>query len=161
MQDFSIVAAIASNNIIGKNNKLPWHIPEEMNSFYKLIHGKPVIMGRKTFESIGKPIKNSRNIILSHNKSLAPVGYEVFNSIASILDLYSNRIEIMVIGGGAVYSQFLPFANRMYLTLIEHEFDGDVYFPKWSQNEWETVEEKRYKSNLCSYRFLTLLRKVQ
>lgn len=156
---FSIIAAIATNNVIGKNNKLPWHIPEDLEHFYSLVYGKPVIMGRKTYESIGKPIANSKNIILSHNPELKLVGCKVVNSIDTVLNLYKDKSEIMVIGGAAVYRQFLPFTSKMYLTFIDHQFDGDTYFPKWQVSEWETIAESAIRSNLYSWRLLTLQRK--
>lgn len=156
---FSIVSAIASNNVIGKNNKVPWHIPEELKHFYKLVYDKPVVMGHKTYESIGKPIENSPNIILSHSPSLQLAGCRVANSIATVLSLYQDNIEIMVIGGESIYRQFLPFVNKMYLTFIDHQFDGDAYFTEWQASEWETIEECWVQLHLYPYRLLTLQRK--
>jgi dihydrofolate reductase len=155
----SIIAAIAANNVIGKNNKLPWHIPEEQKHFYKTIAGKPIVMGRKTFESIGKPIENSPNIILSHNPALHLAGCKVVNSVEAILNLYPDDVEIMVIGGESIYRQFLPFVNKMYLTFIDHPFDGDTYFPEWQANEWKIIDECKVQSDPYSYRFVTLQRK--
>ncbi len=141
----SIIAAIASNNVIGKNNKLPWHIPEELEHFYKIVYGKPVIMGRKTYESIGKPIENSLNIVLSHNTSLQLADCKIINSVTAVLDLYKDA---MIIGGESIYRQFLPFVNKMYLTFINQQFDGDAYFPKWQINEWKTIEDGTIHGNL-------------
>jgi len=155
----SIIAAIASNNVIGKNNKVPWRIPEELKHFYKLVYGKPVVMGRKTYESIGKPIKNSPNVILSHSPSLQLAGCRVVNSVAAVLNLYQNDVEVMVIGGESIYRQFLPFVNKMYLTFIDHRFDGDAYFPKWPASDWEIIEECAVQSHLYPYRLLTWQRK--
>jgi len=150
---FSIIAAIASNNIIGKNNKLPWYIKEDLEHFYKTTYGKPVIMGRKTYESMGKPIENSKNYVLSHNPSLKLQNCKIIHSTADALSL--DDTEIMVIGGESVYSQFLPFVNKMYLTLIDHEFDGDAYFPKWKESEWKIIDEYRYESILYPYKIVT------
>jgi dihydrofolate reductase len=156
---FSIVAAIAANNVIGKNNKLPWHLPKDLEHFYQLIAGKPVVMGRKTYESIGRPIKNSENIVLSHNQAFKIKGGKVVHSIDEILNLFEKNIEVMIIGGETVYKQFLPLANKMYLTLIDQEFDGDTYFPKWKKSEWRIIDQSPKYSNLYSYSFLTLQRK--
>lgn len=156
---FSIIAAIASNNVIGKNNKLPWHIPEELEHFYKVINGKPIIMGRKTYESIDKSIKNSQTIVLSHDLSLQLPGCKVVDSVAATLKLYHDDVEVMVIGGESIYRQFLPFANKMYLTFIDHQFDGDAYFPKWQASEWEIIEEHRAQLDVYPCRFVTLKRK--
>ncbi|CAL7963716.1 Dihydrofolate reductase type 3 [Gammaproteobacteria bacterium] len=155
----SIIAAIASNNVIGKNNKIPWSIPEELKHFYKLVYGKPVVMGRKTHESIGKPVENSPNVILSHSPSLQVAGCGVINSVADVLNLYQNDVEVIVIGGESIYRQFLPFVNKMYLTFIDHQFDGDTYFPGWQASEWETIEECAVQSHLYPYRFVILQRK--
>jgi dihydrofolate reductase len=156
---FSIIAAIAANNVIGKTNKLPWHIPEELKHFYKLIHGKPIVLGRKTYESIGKPIKNSQNIVLSHDISLQLPGCKVVDSVAAALNLYHNDGEVMVIGGASIYQQFLPFISKMYLTIIDHQFDGDSYFPEWQTSKWKIIREHEVKSSLYPYRFITLKRK--
>jgi dihydrofolate reductase len=156
---FSIIAAIASNNVIGKNNKLPWHIPAELKHFYQLIYNKPIIMGHNTYKSIGKPIENSPNIILSHNTALQINNCRVINSVAAVFNLYQNDVEVMVIGGAAIYRQFLPFVNKMYLTFIKHKFNGDAYFPKWQTNEWKTIEECAVQSYLYPCRIVTLQRK--
>ena len=156
---FSIIAAIAANNVIGKNNKLPWYAPEELEHFYKLINGKPILMGRKTYESIGKPIKNSQNIVLSHDLSLQLPGCKVVDSVAATLDLYHDDVEVMVIGGESIYRQFLPVTNKMYLTFIDHQFDGDAYFPEWQTSEWKIIGEHTAKLGLYSCRFITLKRK--
>lgn len=174
---YSIIAAISSNNVIGKNNKLPWHIPEELAHFYKIIHGKPVIMGRKTYESIGRPVENSKNYVLSHDPSL-PLKLSgctvVNNSLVDILpfspktrakahdyhtkNILNDNTEVMIIGGESIYRQFLPLANKMYLTFIDHEFDGDAYFPEWKESKWQVIDEQIPKTSLYSYRFVTLAR---
>ncbi|EKD46071.1 MAG: DfrA [uncultured bacterium] len=157
---FSIIAAIATNNVIGKNNKLPWDIPEDSEYFYKIINGKPVIMGRKTYESIGGAIKNSQNIVLSHNHLLQLPACIVMHSISEVLDLYQDSTEeVMVIGGTDIYREFLPFVDRMYLTFIHSDVDGDVYFPKWQKDEWVVTDKRDSKSSLYSYSFVVLQRK--
>lgn len=153
----SIIAAISANNVIGINNKLPWSLPKELENFYKLIYQKPVVMGHKTHESIGKPIKDSKNYILSNNPNLQIPGCTVINSIDTILDLAEQiNTEIMIIGGESIYQQFLPFANKMYLTTIEHEFIGDTYFPIWSKDDWQTIDQQRVVSETYPYNLITL-----
>jgi dihydrofolate reductase len=156
---FSIVAAIAANNVIGKNHKMPWRIPEELKHFYKIIHGKPIIIGRKTHESIGGPIENSQNIVLSREAALQLTGCKVINSITAALNLYHDDTEIMVIGGASVYHQFLPFVSKMYLTFIDQQFDGDAYFPEWQRDEWESIEESAIQTASYPCRFVTFQRK--
>ena len=157
---FSIVAAIAANNVIGKENKLPWNIPEDSAHFYKIIYGKPVVMGLKTYESIGGAIKNSQNIVLSRNHSLQLSDCVVVHSVSEVLDLYQDYTkEVMVIGGADIYKQFLPFVDRMYLTFIHGDISGDVYFPKWQKDEWIVTDKRDSKSSLYSYSFVVLQRK--
>ena len=157
---FSIIAAIAANNVIGKDNKLPWNIPEDLAHFYKIIYGKPVVMGLKTYESIGGAIKNSQNIVLSRNHSLQLSDCVVVHSVSDVLDLYQDYTkEVMVIGGADIYQQFLPFVDRMYLTFIHKDIDGDVYFPKWQKDEWIVTDKRDSKSSLYSYSFVVLQKK--
>lgn len=152
---FSIVVAMATNNIIGKNNKLPWSISEGLEYFYKVIKGKPIVMGRKTYESIGGAIKNSPNIVLSHDRSLQLPGCVMVHSVAEVLALYKHYTdEVMVIGGAEIYRQFLPYVNKMYLTLIHSDVEGDTYFPKWENNGWKVTWQRDSSSNLYAYSFI-------
>jgi dihydrofolate reductase len=154
---FSIIAAIARNGIIGKGNKIPWDLPEDLEYFYKLIRGKPVVMGRKTYESLGNPIKNSENIVLSCNQSLQLPGCVVVHSIADVLTQYQNVVEeVIIIGGTLIYEQFLPLVDKMYLTLIDNDVDGDAYFPEWQKGEWIVTDRKNSKFGMYSYSFVVL-----
>jgi dihydrofolate reductase len=158
---FSIIAAIAKNGVISKNNKMPWNIPEDLAYFYKMISGKTIIMGRKTFESIGHPVKNSENVVLSHDQSLHLPGCVVVHSFAEILRRFENRSdEIMIIGGAAIFEYFLPKVSRMYLTLINQEVDGDIYFPKWEQKDWIMSHKRDAEFGIYSYSFVVLERKI-
>ncbi|MDR1012403.1 MAG: dihydrofolate reductase [Coxiellaceae bacterium] len=157
---FSIVAALTHNNVISKNNKLPWDIPEDLEYFYHLVNTKIIVMGHKTYESLNGPLKNSKNIVLSRDYSLKLPQCLVMHSITEVLIQYQNSFEeIMVIGGGLIYKEFLPYVNKMYLTLIEQDVDGDIYFPEWKKNEWLIINKRTAKSNLYSYSFLILERK--
>ena len=159
---FSIIAAIAANNVIGKDNKLPWNIPEDLEHFYTLVYGKPVVMGNKTYESIGSAIKNSQNIVLSRNHSLQLSDCVVVHSVSEVLDLYQDYTkEVMVIGGADIYKQFLPFVDRMYLTFIHGDISGDIYFPKWKKDEWVVTDKRNSKTNLYSYSFVVLQKKTR
>lgn len=158
---FSIIAAISSNNVIGRGNKLPWNIPEDLQHFYNIIRYKTVVMGRKTYESIGGAIKDSQNIVLSRDSSVRFPSCKVIGSVSEVLDFYKNsNEEVMVIGGADIYKQFLPYADKMYLTFIHGDIDGDVYFPKWSMADWEIVEKRDSKNKFYSYSFVTLKRKA-
>lgn len=157
----SIIAAIAANNVIGINNQLPWCLPKELENFYKLIYQKPVVMGYNTYKSIGKPIKDSKNYILSNNSSLKIPDCTVINSINIILELSrQNNTEIMIIGGESIYQQFLPFASKMYLTIIKHEFAGDARFPAWAKDDWQTVDQESITSEIYPYNLTKLHKRL-
>lgn len=158
----SIIAAIGKNNVIGVDNGLPWNLPADINHFKKMTINKPVIMGHKTFESIGKPLPNRENIILTLDKDFAPEGCLVAYSIEEALKLAGDVKEVMIIGGVSIYKQFLSFADKMYLTLIDGEFAGDAFFPEFNKNEWQEVvreDNEADEINHYNYSFITLERK--
>lgn len=155
----SIIAAIAKNGIIGKDNDLPWDLKEDMKRFKKITLGKPVIMGRKTFESIGKPLPKRENIVLTRKKELKFPGCKTFNSIEKVLQFVKDYPEAMVIGGASIYKQFLPFAKKMYLTIIDKEFKGDTYFPTYNKNNWKEIERKEINKKSPNLIFITLKKK--
>jgi dihydrofolate reductase len=157
----SIICALAKNYVIGYKNQLPWHLPADLKHFKELTLGKPIIMGRKTFISIGKPLPQRRNIIITRDKNLIIPGCEIVHSLKEALTLTKASEEIMIIGGANIFAQALPCANRMYLTIIQHDFVGDVYFPKWNVQEWKIIECADYtadEKNPYPYSFLTLER---
>ncbi|OGZ29074.1 MAG: hypothetical protein A2835_00115 [Candidatus Niyogibacteria bacterium RIFCSPHIGHO2_01_FULL_45_28] len=135
----SIIAAVAKNGVIGKNNSLPWNLPSDMKKFKELTIGKPVIMGRKTFESIGKPLAGRVNIILTRNSDFNAEGVAIVHSPEEALQLVADQDEIMIIGGESVYGQFLPRASRIYLTRVDSDFDGDSFFPPMDLDSWTEV----------------------
>ena len=158
----SIIAAIGNNGVIGKDNKLPWDFPADMKHFQRLIMGKPIIMGQKTFESIGRPLPGRKNIILTRDDSFQPPNCIIAHSIKEALEAAHPAKEVMICGGVSIYEQFLPCANRMYLTLIHHDFDGNAFFPKFDYNNWqekERIENQPDKENPYKYTFLNLERK--
>jgi len=138
MSVISLVAVIDKQGGLGKNNGLLCHLPADLQHFKALTLGKPVIMGRRTFESIGKPLANRRNIILSKSLHLTSA-VEVISSLEAVITMLQGEPEVMVIGGAEIYRQFLPLARRLYITLIDHVFDADIYLPTIDWNAWRLV----------------------
>lgn len=162
MQKISLIAAIAKNRVIGDSSRIPWRLPADLAHFKALTIGKPIIMGRATFESIGKPLKDRINIVITRDVNYKLVGCVVVHSVKDALDAAGNAEEIMVIGGGQIYSQFLPYASRMYLTLVDHEFPGDVFFPEWDAQDWTEISIEEHlpnEKNPYHYSFVVLERK--
>ncbi len=143
----SLIAAVARNNALGKDNNLLYSLPEDMKYFKNNTLGKICIMGRKTFQSIGQPLPVRTNIILTHDESFHVNGCYMYNHIEDILDEYDNYAlpdeEVMVIGGAEVYKLFLPYADRLYLTHIDHNFEADAFFPEINYSQWELVSSKK------------------
>ncbi|MCH8004017.1 MAG: type 3 dihydrofolate reductase [Nanoarchaeota archaeon] len=157
----SLIAAMGKNRVIGKDNSLPWNLPADMKYFRDNTKGKPVIMGRKTYESIGKPLPNRTNIIITRDQNYKAEGCIIVHSADEALKAVGNVEEIMVIGGSQIYKEFLPKANKMYLTFIDAEFDGDTYFPEYKIEEWKEIsyeEHERDAENPYDYRFVVLER---
>lgn len=140
----SLVAAMAANQVIGKNGEMPWHLPQELKHFKDITLGKPIIMGRRTYESIGRPLPGRHNIILTRSSLNLPDTVSVAHSAAEALATAGDVEEVMVIGGGEIYRQFLPKATRLYLTEIDLEVEGDTWFPQYEPAEWvrKTLREQ-------------------
>jgi len=140
----SFIVAAAENNVIGKDNQLPWHLPSDMKYFKNQTWGMTVIMGRKSLESLGKPLQGRKNIVVTRNKDWKQEGTEVAHSINEAIDLAKETgvNEIFIIGGAEIFKEAMPFANRIYLTRIHHHFDGDAYFPEVSDAEWNLVQSR-------------------
>ena len=155
----SIIAAVGKNNVIGVNNELPWKLSADLKRFRQITSGKPVVMGRKTFESIGKPLPNRMNIIITRDKNYTIDGCVAVHSAEGALNAAKGSKEIMIIGGGQIFREFLPKAKRMYLTVIEKEFGGDAYFPEYAKNEWKEVSREDHEDNGLKYSFVDLERK--
>jgi dihydrofolate reductase len=133
----SIIAAVDDEGVIGKDNKLPWHLPADLKWFKEKTLGKPVIMGRETCESIGRPLPGRRNIVLSRAWKTAPSGFELARSPEDALRLAGSAPEVMVAGGAQVFEAFLPLAEKIYLTEVRHVFQGDTLFPKLDRSQWK------------------------
>tara|TARA_B100000927_G_C16466608_1_gene469960 strand:+ start:1097 stop:1585 length:489 start_codon:yes stop_codon:yes gene_type:complete len=136
----SLIVAMDKNNLIGKNNKIPWHIPGELKRFRAITMGKPIIMGRKTFESIGKPLDGRENVVLTNNKSYKQAGVKSYHNISEVISDFTNYDEIFIIGGSEIYALVLPLAHKLYVTKIDKIYDGDTWFPKIRYNEWKIQE---------------------
>ena len=136
----SIIVAVAANNVIGREGGMPWHLPEDLKRFKAITMGKPIIMGRLTHESIGRPLPGRRNIVVSGQAGFAAEGVEVVACPADALRAVADADEVMVIGGGEIYRQFLRRTDRIYLTRIDAEIEGDVRFPELNLEEWEVTD---------------------
>lgn len=157
----SIIVAMADNQVIGLNNQMPWHMPADLAWFKKNTLNKPVIMGRKTFESIGRPLPNRHNIVISRqadNKASINSDVSWVQSVDEAISLLNERSveEAFFIGGGNIYSQVLPLVNRLYLTHIDAQLQGDTYFPDYSQISWRQIHSEQHKAdekNQYDYQF--------
>ena len=147
----SLIVAHDRNRVIGYENDMPWHLPGDLQYFKETTMGKPVIMGRKTFESIGRPLPGRRNIVITRNVNYAAEGIEVVGNLDAALALVAEVPEIMVIGGEQIFTQALPLADRLYITLIDHEFVGDTYFPAYEG--WQMVSEREQIETPDGYSF--------
>jgi len=136
----SLIVAMASNRVIGINGQMPWHLSSDLKKFKQITMGHPILMGRKTYESIGRPLPGRRNIIISRNSDYQITGCEVFNTIQAAIASCSEAEELFVIGGAAFYESMLPKADFIYLTKIQKKFVGDTYFPEINQQEWQEIE---------------------
>lgn len=132
----ALIAAMADDRVIGIDNRLPWRLPADLQHFKGLTLGKPVVMGRLTWESLGRPLPGRRNIVITGDMSYRAAGAEVVHSPEAALAAAGAVEEVMVIGGASIYAQFLPRAQRMYLTFVHGRFAGDAWFPAWNPGEW-------------------------
>jgi dihydrofolate reductase len=142
----SMIAAMAHNRVIGKDNQMPWHLPADFIWFKKCTMGKPVVMGRKTYESIGRPLPGRQNIVISRDESLLINGVEVVTSIEAALELVKECDEVMIIGGGSIYEHCMPLAERLYLTHIDFKVEGDTQFPEWGTN-WDIRHREAFTAD--------------
>ena len=145
----SIIVAIAANGVIGDKNSLLWHIKEDMRFFRQKTTSHPVIMGRKTYDSLGRPLPNRTNVVISRTLNHIE-GCTVVHSLEEAIALFPSEEEIFIIGGAQIYAQALDVADRMYITHIEHSYEGDTSFPEWNRAQWRLVEKE---SMLCGENF--------
>ncbi|MFA1711080.1 dihydrofolate reductase [Peribacillus frigoritolerans] len=136
----SLMVAMDQNRVIGKNNKLPWHLPADLQYFKKVTMGHPIVMGRKTFESIGRVLPGRENVIVTRNQEFKVEGCVVLHDIAQIKMFADNHDEeVFVIGGAEIFKEILPFTDRLYITEIHETFEGDTFFPEIDENEWDVI----------------------
>ncbi len=160
----SIIVAIAKNNVIGKDNKLIWHLPEDLKRFKRLTTNHNIIMGRKTFESLGRVLPNRKHIVLCNDMKLDinDENVEIMDNIDKLKEYEEAEEENFVIGGATIYKLLLPKANKLYITKINQEFEGDVYFPEIDEGIWKVVETKKGikdEKNPYDYEYVTYVRK--
>ncbi|MFN0291750.1 dihydrofolate reductase [Pedobacter helvus] len=162
MNQTTIVVAISSNNAIGKDNQLLWHLPADLKHFKNITSGHTIIMGRKTYDSIGKPLPNRRNIVITRQNGLQLTGVEVVNSLEDALSLCKAEEQVFIIGGAEIYRQALPLAHKIELTRVHQEFDADAFFPQLDNETWKEVWKEDHlpdEKNKFAYTFSTLERR--
>ncbi len=152
----SLIAAVARNAVIGRDNALIWHIPADLAHFKKITHGHPIVMGRNTWESIGRPLPGRRNIVITRQQRYAAAGAETAASLAQALELCAEAPEVFVIGGAQVYAEALPLAHRLWLTEIDAAPAGHVRFPDWPREAFEQVSREHHEAqgSLPAYDFV-------
>lgn len=161
MNKLSIVVAISANNAIGKNNQLLWHLPADLKHFKAITSGHPIIMGRKTYDSIGRPLPNRRNIVITRQTDLTIPNVELVNSLQEAILLCDKEKEVFIIGGAEIYKQALSFTNKIYLTIVHQDYEADVFFPELKENEWKEIAKEYHQAdekNNVAYTFSTLER---
>lgn len=158
----SLIVAMSTNRVIGINNSLPWHLPNDLKYFKQATMGKPIVMGRNTFESIGKPLPGRRNIVISRNPDYQPEGVDVVRSLDEAIRLgediclVDGQEEVMIIGGAQIYSLALERADRLYITHVDAEIEGDAFFPEVTWENYEKIAEEAFPAegpNPYDYRF--------
>ncbi len=157
----SIVVAISENNAIGKNNQLLWHLPADLKHFKEITSGRTIIMGRKTYDSIGRPLPNRKNIVITRKVELAIPNVEVVNSLQEAISLCKTENEVFIIGGAELYKQALTLANRIYLTIVHQKYQAEAFFPELKESEWKEVAKEHHQAdekNNLAYTFSTLER---
>ena len=158
----SIIAAMDRNRLIGNRNQLPWHLPADLAHFKQVTMGKPIIMGRKTYESIGRALPGRTNIVLTRSSDFNAEGVLTANTLEQALDYVSAEDEVMIIGGSAIYELTLPRADQLYLTYVENSFEGDAWFPDFDLDQWHVIASEEHSAdekNSSAYRFVTYARK--
>lgn len=154
--ELSLIVALAQNHVIGIDNKLPWYLPNDLKYFKQVTMGKTIIMGRKTYESIGKPLPGRTNIVITRQADYRPpnandsvrvvASLEAARELAASLALINGQNEALIIGGAEIYTQALPLVDRMYLTEVHAEVDGDAYFPAFDRSQWQAVAREDFSA---------------
>lgn len=143
----SIIVAMSRNGVIGRGNRMPWHLPADLKHFKDTTMGHAIIMGRKTFESIGRPLPGRRNIVITHRQDYQAPGCEVVHSLEQALGLLDDDEEAFIIGGATLYQQALPLADRLYITRIDAVVEGDIYFPNLDWTQWRLIDRRSHPAD--------------
>lgn len=151
----SIIAAMAANRAIGINNTLPWHLPEDLKRFKELTMGHHIVMGRKTYDSIGKPLPGRTTVIVTRNMDYAVPGCMAANSLDAALTAALGDNEVFFVGGADLYRQVMPIANRIYLTEIQRVYDGDAFFPEFDPKQWQETARDKHQGKDFEYHYVT------
>lgn len=147
MSNLTLIAAVARNGVIGRAQQLPWHLPADLQFFQRTTMHKPLLMGRRTWESIGRPLPGRHMVVITAQPNYSALGCSVVPSLDAALHLLANANEIMVIGGATLYAQTLHRAQRLYLTVVEAEVNGDSYFPSWQPAHWHLTWEEAHPAD--------------
>ena len=157
----TLIAAVADNNALGKDNQLIWHLPSDLKRFKKVTSNHHVIMGRKTYESLGKPLPNRTNIIISRNTDFKAEGCVVVNSLQAALEAAKKDENPYILGGAEIYEQAILFADKLDITFVHHQFEADAFFPEISKSLWKETSREDFKAdemNIYDYSFVTYQR---
>lgn len=156
----SIIVAVSQNGVIGKNNAIPWYLPEDLKHFKKITTGHHILMGRKTYESIGKALPERTSLVITSNRDFEAPGCFTFPDINSAIEFAKkrNETELFVIGGAQIYKLAMPLAEKIYLTKIYKEVDGDIMFPKIDEGEWKEISNEKHLENDPPYEFIELIK---
>ncbi|MCW4207046.1 MAG: type 3 dihydrofolate reductase [Candidatus Thiodiazotropha lotti] len=163
MSIISLITAMAKNGVIGRDNRLPWHLPADLQHFKSLTLGKPILMGRHTWESLPGLLPGRRHIVVTRNQAYLAPGAEVVHSVEEALAAVEGEPEIMIVGGSHFYAAMLPRADRLYLTLVDADVEGDVRFPEIDWQEWQEVDRQDHSAdekNAYDYTFVNLIRRA-
>ncbi|MFN4298216.1 MAG: dihydrofolate reductase [Thermaurantimonas sp.] len=162
MAQIILIAAMSQNRVIGRNNQLIWHIPSDLRHFRQLTLGQIVVMGRRTFESIGRPLPKRTNVVITRNPHFQAEGVQVYHSLKEALEAFPSSERIYIAGGADIYRQALPLADLMELTIVHRDYEGDTTFPEWNPSEWEIIQTTQATdtdgTQPVSLSFVTLLR---
>ncbi|MBR5483715.1 MAG: dihydrofolate reductase [Alistipes sp.] len=140
----SIIVAVAENGVIGDKNSLLWHISEDLRNFKRITSGHPVIMGRKTYESLGRPLPNRTNVVISRTTTQIE-GCTVVDSLEAAIALFPEEEEVFIIGGAQIYALALDIADKFYLTRVGHSYEGDTSFPEWDASQWQLISKESFE----------------
>ena len=163
MTRLSLIVAMDKNRLIGADNDLPWRMPADLAFFKRTTMGKPIVMGRKTWESIGRPLPGRRNVVVTRDTGYSAEGCEIVNSIDAALELCAGEPEVMLIGGASLYRQSIARADCLYITRIHHAFSGDTWFPDYDETEWRVEIREDYDadhSTPYAYSFIKFVREI-